>query len=360
LKEKYGIIYVVRNKINNKLYIGQTVDKYGFNGRYKYSIENHTQNKHLKYSIKKYGIENFEIIEEFDIAYSQEELNKLEDMYIKIYNTTNDKYGYNKRYGGRNGKLTKEQRDNLKRRNLDENKWVGVDNPKARKVICVTTNKIFDTATDGGNYYNANCSNISACCNGNIKTLVCYDENNNKIITIWMHLDEYNKLNKKEIGLMISERLTNPHFKPVICLNTKEKFNTAKEASIKYDLIDTNIIRCCKNGYKHSGSILDEYGNKINLVWMYLENYYQLSDNEINKILEENHKVSTYNQVICTTTNKRFNSEKEAINFYNIKSPHIYDCCKGKIKYSGRLEDGTPLFWQYYRDYKKENDDNEI
>jgi hypothetical protein len=30
----YGIIYKIRNKINNKVYIGQTINKNGFDGRY--------------------------------------------------------------------------------------------------------------------------------------------------------------------------------------------------------------------------------------------------------------------------------------------------------------------------------------
>ena len=32
--EVYGIIYDIRNKINNKHYIGQTIRNNGFNGRY--------------------------------------------------------------------------------------------------------------------------------------------------------------------------------------------------------------------------------------------------------------------------------------------------------------------------------------
>ena len=98
-KEIYGIIYVIRNKINNKLYIGQTSSKKGFEGRYSCSgkgIErvyryhkrckniNKKHNEHLLNSIEKYGFDAFEIDEEFDIAYSKEELNELEYMYIEI------------------------------------------------------------------------------------------------------------------------------------------------------------------------------------------------------------------------------------------------------------------------------------
>lgn len=108
--KKYGIVYKVRNKINNKLYFGVTTQKGGFDRRYKNNIEEYTNNQHLKSSIKKYGIENFEIDKEFDVAYSKDELDKLEDMYIKLYNTTNRNYGYNKQYGGTNGSPSEETR----------------------------------------------------------------------------------------------------------------------------------------------------------------------------------------------------------------------------------------------------------
>ena len=67
--EVYGIIYMIRNKINNKIYFGQTVQLHGFQDRYKHGDITFTHNDHLKNSVIKYGIENFEIREEFDIAY---------------------------------------------------------------------------------------------------------------------------------------------------------------------------------------------------------------------------------------------------------------------------------------------------
>lgn len=127
-KEIYGIIYVIRNKVNNKLYIGQTTNKKGFKGRYHKKGEgiervyeshlyerkvNKSYNEHLLNSIEKYGFNAFEVIEEFDVAYSKEELDKLEDMYIKIYNTIDGDCGYNNKYGGSNGNHTQETKAKL-------------------------------------------------------------------------------------------------------------------------------------------------------------------------------------------------------------------------------------------------------
>ena len=120
-KEIYGIIYLIKNKINNKIYIGQTTQDGGFDRRYhtKDGIKD-THNEHLRNSINKYGIENFYINKEFDIAYSKEELDKLEDMYIKIYNTIDKNCGYNNRYGGTHGKMTEERKQLVEKLVIEE------------------------------------------------------------------------------------------------------------------------------------------------------------------------------------------------------------------------------------------------
>ena len=52
---------------------------------------------------------------------------------------------------------------------------------------------------------------------------------------------------------------------------------------------------------------------------------------------------------------KIFDSVKQASKFYNIKSySNISRCCAGKLKSCGKLEDGTPLRWMYYKDYLKQ------
>lgn len=96
--EVFGMVYKITNKINGKVYIGVT-KKESVSERYKGSIIN-THNEHLRRSIEKYGVENFEIINQFDIAYSEEELNKLESYYINYYDSMNPKKGYNKTSGG--------------------------------------------------------------------------------------------------------------------------------------------------------------------------------------------------------------------------------------------------------------------
>ena len=128
----YGIIYKIKNKENNKYYIGQTTSDMGFKGRYRYSGEGiervykhnlkqkekgNSYNNYLLFSIEKYGFEAFEVDEEFDIAYSKEELDELEIKYIKEFNCIIPN-GYNISYGGSSGKHSETTKQKLREINL--------------------------------------------------------------------------------------------------------------------------------------------------------------------------------------------------------------------------------------------------
>ena len=86
-------IYKITNIQNNKVYIGQTIRpiKDRFN-RHINDALNNILDTHFARAIRKYRKESF-IIEEIDIASSQEELNQKEQYWIRYYNATID--GYN-------------------------------------------------------------------------------------------------------------------------------------------------------------------------------------------------------------------------------------------------------------------------
>lgn len=53
-------------------------------------------------------------------------------------------------------------------------------------------------------------------------------------------------------------------------------------------------------------------------------------------------------KIICITTKEVFGAMSEAKEYYNIKSNHIYECCLGKIKSSGKHPvTGEKLKWAY-------------
>ena len=99
-----GIIYCFTNKINNKKYIGQTINP---NQRYNAHKSNYQNSNNQEYNsllhkaFRKYGFENFdyEILSK-DID-DIELLNQLEIFYIKKFNTKVQN-GYNVESGGKN------------------------------------------------------------------------------------------------------------------------------------------------------------------------------------------------------------------------------------------------------------------
>lgn len=95
---KYGRIYIIRNTVNEKVYIGQTQVSI------KLRFQNHLSaaRRGLDYvigkAIRKYGEDKFyvELLEEC----TTEELNDREKYWIAFFNSTNNKFGYNMSIGG--------------------------------------------------------------------------------------------------------------------------------------------------------------------------------------------------------------------------------------------------------------------
>ena len=93
------IIYKITNKINGKVYIGQTI--HSLDDRWQQHIRNAKKGvrTHFYSAIRKYGENNFEP-EVICEATTKEEMNLLETYYIQEYNSIN--VGYNMVDGGNN------------------------------------------------------------------------------------------------------------------------------------------------------------------------------------------------------------------------------------------------------------------
>jgi len=91
-------IYSITNKVNGKIYIGQSqnIEFRWFQHKNNLNKNKHV-NTHLQNAWNKYGEDNFEfcIVEE-----SEENLNEKEKHYIKLYNSNAELYGYNLTSGG--------------------------------------------------------------------------------------------------------------------------------------------------------------------------------------------------------------------------------------------------------------------
>jgi hypothetical protein len=112
-----------------------------------------------------------------------------------------------------------------------------------------------------------------------------------------------------------SKSLKNEHLhhkgKSIICITTGKQFDSMVEASDFYNCNPNTIALCCKGKRQSSGKLED--GTK--LVWVYYNEYINMSKEQIhNKIIENNKINRNYKgrEVICNTTLRKFNSCTDA------------------------------------------------
>lgn len=219
------IIYKITNRINGKVYIGQT--KRSLTTRWSQHCSVSSACTYLHRAIQKYGKENF-TVEQIDVASDRDELNAKEQYWIAHYDCIAPK-GYNLTSGGdsnyewceegrekirerqtgeRNSFFGKTHSDEVKRRfseqrrgegnamygsarfgeknpmfgkhHSDETKrklsemFIGGKSPKARRVICVETSQIFDSVASAARFVNKTATSLTACCRGKCSTIGGY------------------------------------------------------------------------------------------------------------------------------------------------------------------------------------------
>ena len=148
-----------------------------------------------------------------------------------------------------------------------------------------------------------------------------------------------------------------PTARKIYCIEEDKVYNGAEELAKEWNYKSKqNIYKVCNHSEKYK-SVRGKH-----LLWV--DEYEKMSNNDIMKYLEyckpKKRKEVDRNgytnpmarKIICITTNKLFNTIKEAGDFYNIKGySNIGKCCKGDYKTYGKLKDGTRLQWMYYEDY---------
>ena len=200
-------IYVIRNKVNNKVYIGQTWQtiKKRFNCH-----KRHAPNKHLESAFNKYGLDSFSI-ELLGNCYGQEAADYLEISFIEAYKSTNSKYGYNMKEGGAHGKPTLNARLNMSNSHLsnkiitEEDKiWFAIKKMK-KEIIEAIKN---DNGNNLNEKYNLDRNIIETVKNNDIK--YCIGCRNNKLAS---------------------------------CFSKTKKCDRCKETNKSYGESDKNILR---------------------------------------------------------------------------------------------------------------------
>lgn len=253
-ENKYGFIYITTNTLNGKKYIGQKKYLKGWEDYLGSGIA-------LNNAIKKYGKEYFTKII-IDESENRNELNNKEIYWINFYDAVKRKDFYNIAYGGDGGnttsKYTKEEKFLIyQKSNIGKN--VGSKNAFAKQVICTNTMEVFDTIESAGIKYNIDPKGISGCC----KKLDSYYTSGFHPVTKerlrWEYYDE-----EKDYKYIPYKRTYT--YKKVKCNTTGEIFLSVSDASLKYNVTEDNIRRCCNGFLKTTNSNI-----KTRLIWSYFE-----------------------------------------------------------------------------------------
>lgn len=108
LRKRISCVYRITNKVNGKVYIGQTIN-FGKRSKEHFSTlrKNIHRNQYLQHAFNKYGEESFQI----DILKlcPHDKLDEFEIYYMKKYDSLNKKVGYNMLTGGNERRIVPEE-----------------------------------------------------------------------------------------------------------------------------------------------------------------------------------------------------------------------------------------------------------
>lgn len=239
-KEKKYCVYKHTNKINGKVYIGQTcqeIDRRWQNG------EGYRGCVNFYNAIKKYGWDSFEHEALYE-GLTLEEANKIEEEVIKEYKSNHPDFGYNIRPGGNNSPLAPETIEKVRKNHCDVS---GEKHPMWGKHLSEETKKKISASLKGRPGY--------------WKGKTFSEETRIK-----MSKSRSGFKHTEETKQWMSER----RYKPVKCIETGIIYKGAKIASKETGVDNSDIGKCCKGKLKSAGgyhweySTQEEYQNYLN------------------------------------------------------------------------------------------------
>lgn len=238
-QEKKWCVYKHTNKINGKVYIGQTGQE--VNKRWKNGA-GYVESAYFYSAIQKNGWDNFEH-EILKNNLTKEEANELEIYYIKFYNSNNTNFGYNLTAGGDVNILSEESRkklsNSLKGRKLSEESRQKIseslseeNHPNWGKHLTEETRrKISENMKGEKNYF--------------------YGKS---------HTEEFKeKVSKKLKGHVVLDEVRAKTGKPVKCIETSEIYFGIREAGRKLNMSPNGIGACCRGQQKTAKGYHWEY-----------------------------------------------------------------------------------------------------
>ena len=278
-KFKKGGIYCIKNLKSGKVYIGSSNNlKHRFKEHLKDLYKNKHHCEHLQRAYKKYGAKYFkfciiEYIQNPNLLHPREQYWFLYygvGDHTKCYNTSIDAF-----HPTRNRKMSSEFRLKVSQRT------------KGRKLSAEHKRKI-SNANKGKKW--------SPQTRDKIRN---YRKNTPLTMKQRQHLDN---LNKRQKGGQ------NPRARKVICLDNTRIYDTLQEAALSCNVSTDSMRRMCNNCSP----------NTKNFHYLWLDDYNNMSTEDILQIKSKSYRHSTSRAVYCLEQNKTFMSLKEAALYFKV------------------------------------------
>ncbi len=248
-EERLWCVYKHTNKINGKVYIGQTCKE---PTRRWESRSGYKSCTHFNRAIEKYGWDNFE----HEVLYAElalEEADEIERKLIKEYKSNDPNFGYNIKEGGHNSKLpeiTKERISKAKKGShaSEETKKKLSDmrqkenHPMWGRHHTEESKKKMSEARKGANHPN-------------------WGKHHSPETIAKMKQSHHNVKGKNNPnwGRKYSEERKKKISKPVRCVETGVVYYGAKKAADELDIDASQVSKCCKGKRKTAGGYHWEY-----------------------------------------------------------------------------------------------------
>jgi len=166
------LIYKITNDVNDKIYIGQTINSLEERIReYHVEVNYSKHNRPITDAMRKYGLKHFKFEIVIDNIQSKEEMDELERYYIKKLHTTCKENGYNIELGGNSiGKHSEETRRKISLAQMGELNHrfgkVGREDATSKPILELTTGLIFESANLAAQYFELGFSHVCECARG--------------------------------------------------------------------------------------------------------------------------------------------------------------------------------------------------